>query len=206
MLDMKLFRDNPEVIRRDHERRGISQEPINEVIRLDNEWKNSLHTMEASRRKRNIAAKEIAEAKKQGDQNKVNAILSQVKDLGLEIEQLDARAKDLLLQRDHLRMSIPNILHDDVPSGDDEQGNTMKMLSGEKPDFSFTPKTHNELIELNKWVDLERGAKVTGSRFFFLKGDLARMEIALQQFSIDHLTSQRFYIGSATRYDESGSI
>ena len=192
MLDMKLFRDNPEVIRRDHERRGISQEPIDEVIRLDNEWKNSLHTMEASRRKRNIAAKEIAEAKKQGDQNKVNAILSQVKDLGLEIEQLDARAKDLLLQRDNLRMRIPNILHDDVPSGDDEQGNTMKMLSGEKPDFSFTPKTHNELIELNKWVDLERGAKVTGSRFFFLKGDLARMEIALQQFSIDHLTSRGF--------------
>ncbi|HII62739.1 MAG TPA: serine--tRNA ligase, partial [Candidatus Poseidoniaceae archaeon] len=192
MLDMKLFRDNPEVIRRDHERRGISQEPIDEVIRLDKEWKNSLHTMEASRRKRNIAAKEIAEAKKQGDQNKVNAILSQVKDLGLQIEQLDARAKDLLLQRDNLRMSIPNILHDDVPSGDDEQGNTMKMLSGEKPDFSFTPKTHNELIELNKWVDLERGAKVTGSRFFFLKGDLARMEIALQQFSIDHLTSRGF--------------
>ena len=93
MLDMKLFRDNPEVIRRDHERRGISQEPIDEVIRLDNEWKNSLHTMEASRRKRNIAAKEIAEAKKQGDQNKVNTILSQVKDLGLEIDQLDARAK-----------------------------------------------------------------------------------------------------------------
>ena len=56
MLEMKLFRDNPEVIRRDHERRGISQEPIDEVIRLDNEWKNSLHTMEASRRKRNIAA------------------------------------------------------------------------------------------------------------------------------------------------------
>ena len=129
MLDMKLFRDNPEIIRRDHERRGISQEPINEVIRLDNEWKNSLHTMEASRRKRNIAAKEIAEAKKQGDQEKVNVILSQVKDLGLEIEQLDARAKELLLQRDNLRMSIPNILHDDVPSGDDEQGLSLIHIS-----------------------------------------------------------------------------
>ncbi|DAC14283.1 MAG TPA: serine--tRNA ligase, partial [Candidatus Poseidoniales archaeon] len=121
-----------------------------------------------------------------------NVILSQVKDLGLEIEQLDARAKELLLQRDNLRMSIPNILHDDVPSGDDEQGNTMKMLSGEKTDFPFLPKTHNELIESNQWVDLERGAKVTGSRFFFLKGDLARMELALQQFSIDHLTSRGF--------------
>ena len=88
LLNYNHLRDNPEIIRRDHERRGISQEPINEVIRLDNEWKNSLHTMEASRRKRNIAAKEIAEAKKQGDQEKVNVILSQVKDLGLEIKNI----------------------------------------------------------------------------------------------------------------------
>jgi seryl-tRNA synthetase len=89
-------------------------------------------------------------------------------------------------------MKIPNILHASVPIGDDEGGNTQHSKHGEKRNFAFSPKTHNELVELNNWVDLPRAAKIAGSRFYFLKGDLARMELALQQYAVDFLTSREY--------------
>ena len=89
-------------------------------------------------------------------------------------------------------MSIPNILHQEVPNGADESGNTLHSVYGEKPVFEFEPRTHNELIELNKWVDLKRAAKIAGSRFFFLKGDLARLEMALQNYTVDFLRQRGF--------------
>ena len=89
-------------------------------------------------------------------------------------------------------MSIPNILHASVPQGEDESGNTTHSVHGSKPDFNFKPKTHNEIISINNWVDLKRAAKITGSRFFFLKGDLARLELALQTYAVDFIR-QRDY-------------
>ena len=76
--------------------------------------------------------------------------------------------------------------------GEDESGNTQHSLHGNKPEFEFEPRTHNEFIEINKWVDLERAAKIAGSRFFFLKGDLARLEMALQTYAVDFLVDRGF--------------
>ena len=103
-----------------------------------------------------------------------------VKDLGTSISELDDQANNLLEQRDAIRMSIPNLLHDAVPVGADEEGNTVHSIHGSKKEYDFDVRTHNELIEMNNWVELERAAKIAGSRFFFLKGDLARLEFALQ--------------------------
>ena len=121
--------------------------------------------------------------------------MAQVKDLGDRIASLDEKANSLLEERDRIRMRIPNLLHDSVPKGDDESGNTQHSLHGDKPEFEFEPRTHNELIEMNKWVDLERAAKIAGSRFFFLKGDLARLELALQTYAVDFLVSPGFTFG-----------
>jgi seryl-tRNA synthetase len=187
MLPISLFREKPEVILADHDKRGIPRDSVHEVIRLDGEWKAALHEMEQSRRQRNIAAKGIAAAKKSGDKEESDRIMAEVKNLGSQISELDEKAKSLANQRDTLRMRIPNILHDSVPEGVDESENTQHSMHGEKPVFEFEPKVHNELIEQNKWVELERAAKIAGSRFFFLKGDLARMELALQTFAIDFL-------------------
>lgn len=192
MLPISLFRENPEVIFADHDKRGISHEPVHQVIRLDGDWKAALHEMEQSRRQRNIAAKGIAEAKKSGDKVESERIMAEVKNLGSLIEDLDEKAKGFASQRDTLRMKIPNILHESVPVGADESENTQLSLHGEKPVFDFEPKVHNELIEQNKWVELERAAKIAGSRFFFLKGDLARMELALQTFAIDFLCERGY--------------
>ena len=187
-----MFRDNHEQIRADHDKRGISHEKIDQVIHFDKLWLNLQHQTNQLRQQKNTAAKGISEAKKSGDEAKAQAILAQVASLGAEISQLEAKTQEALEQRDSIRMSIPNILHSEVPQGADESGNTVHSTYGEKPKFNFEPRTHNELIEMNKWVDLKRAAKIAGSRFFFLKGDLARLELALQNYAVDFIRKRGY--------------
>mgnify|MGYP001595852732 FL=1 len=129
---------------------------------------------------------------KSGNRDEAEKIKAQVADLGKEISAAESATDEALAQRDKIRMTIPNILHPDVPVGEDEGGNTQHSVHGQKPIFDFEPRTHNELIEINKWVDLKRAAKIVGSRFFFLKGDLARLEFALQQYSVEFIRQRGF--------------
>jgi len=192
MLDISMFREHSEVIRADHDRRGLSHKAIDEVIRLDEEWRKARYEVDQLRKARNDAARGIAGAKKAGDSEAVDNILAEVADLGSQIDELSELSDDYLTKRDVLRMSIPNILHDEVPIGEDDQKNTLYSMHGEKIELDFEPKNHNDLIEMNGWVDQARGAKVTGSRFYFLQGDLARLDMALQQYGADFLM-QRGY-------------
>lgn len=192
MLDIHLFRENADLIRADHDRRGLPHDTIDAVIRLDEAWRKSQYDADQLRRKRNEAARGIAAAKKAGDEDEFKRIRAEVDAIAAEIEALGEQAAAQMSERDQLRMSIPNLLHQSVPSGDDESGNTEHSLHGEKPTFDFEVKTHNELIEENKWVDLPRAAKIAGSRFFFLKGDLARMDLALQQYAVDFISKRGY--------------
>ena len=189
---MRMFRELAEVIRADHNRRGISHDLIDQVISLDQEWKDLRYKVDQIRRQRNEAAREIATAKKAGDSQKVEKILSQVANLGAQIEELGTIADETEKNRDRIRMKIPNILHESVPIGNGDLENTSHSLHGKMPDFNFEPRVHNDLIEENRWVDLGRAAKVAGSRFYYLKGDLARLELALQQFSVEFLINRGY--------------
>jgi len=192
MLDINMFREHADIVRADHDKRGIPHDSIDEVIRLDEAWKKARYDADQLRRQRNEAARGIADAKKSGDTGGAERILAEVSDLGTEIERLTGEADRLESERDVLRMRIPNVLHSDVPVGEDEGGNTQLSLHGEKPEFDFEPKTHNDILEMNNWVDLPRAAKIAGSRFYFLKGDLARLELALQQYAVDFLTGRGY--------------
>ena len=192
MLDMNLFREQADLIRADHTKRGIPHDAIERVIELDQSWRNLLHETDQLRREKNEAARGIGAAKKAGDHAAADAILAQVADLGERISAMESQTNAAMETRDRLRMSIPNLLHHDVPQGADESGNTVHAVHGEKPSFSFEPRPHNDLIEMNRWVDLKRAAKITGSRFFFLKGDLARLEFALQQYAVEFLRQREF--------------
>lgn len=192
MLEINLFRNNPDIIRKDHDKRGIPHDNIEKVIELDQAWVNLQHQTNQLRATKNTAARGIGAAKKAGDELEAKRILAEVADLGAQINELEKKTDDALAQRDQIRMSIPNILHDDVPKGADESGNTLHSVHGTKPSFDFDARTHNELIEMNKWVDLKRAAKIVGSRFFFLKGDLARMEFALQQYAVNFIRERGY--------------
>ena len=192
MLDISMFREHSDIIRADHDRRGLGHENIDEVIRLDEEWRKARYEVDQLRKSRNEAARGIAEAKKSGDSAAVDKILADVADIGAKIDELSNLSDEYLAKRDTLRMSIPNILHEEVPIGEDDQKNTLHSMHGEKIELGFEPRNHNDLIEMNGWVDQARGAKVAGSRFYFLQGDLARLEMALQQYGADFLM-QRGY-------------
>lgn len=192
MLDITMFREHADLIRADHTKRGLAHDNIDRVIELDQNWRNLLHETDQLRREKNEAARGIGAAKKSGDQEEANRILAEVAHLGQRIADLEAKTNEAMTARDRLRMSIPNILHEDVPIGDDDAGNTVHAVHGTKPTFSFEPRTHNELIEMNRWVDLKRAAKITGSRFYFLKGDLARLEFALQQYAVEFLRARSY--------------
>ena len=192
MLDMRMFRDHADVIHADHAKRGLTTENIDRVLELDSAWKKARYDADQLRKQRNQAARGIAEAKKEGDTGGAERIISEVAELGANIESLGQRADELESERDALRMRIPNVLHDAVPVGPDSTGNTRHSLHGEKPKFDFEPRTHNEIAEMNNWVELARAAKITGSRFYFLKGDLARLEMALQQFGVDFMIARDY--------------
>ncbi|RAH14861.1 MAG: serine--tRNA ligase [Methanobacteriota archaeon] len=192
MLDISEFRDNDSVIRADHDKRKIPHNKIDKVIQLDEEWRRAVFDQSLARKKRNDAAKLISNAKKAGNSEEMKKLLAEVKDLGTKIEDLDYTANQLIEKRDAIRMTIPNILHNEVPIGDDEKSNTLHSEFGKKPEFSFSPRTHNELLEINKWAELPRAAKITGSRFYFLKGDLARLEMALQSYTVDFMLKKEY--------------
>jgi len=192
MLDISMFRERSDIIRADHDRRGLGYENIDEVIRLDEEWRKARYEVDQLRKARNEAARGIAEAKKSGDSAAADKILAEVADIGAKIDELSDLSDEYLAKRDALRMSIPNILHAEVPIGEDDQKNTLHSMHGEKTELGFEARNHNDLIEMNGWVDQARAAKVTGSRFYFLQGDLARLEMALQQYGADFLM-QRGY-------------
>ncbi len=192
MLDMSMFRERVAVIKADHDRRGLPHDAIDEVIKLDEAWRSKQYDTDQLRRKRNEAARGIAEAKKAGDTKSAEEMISKVSEIGEEISNLEDECDDLLERRDALRMRIPNILHEDVPIGEDDQKNVELSLHGKRPEFEFEPVVHNDLIEKNDWVDQARGAKVAGSRFYFLQGDLARLEMALQQYCADFLIGRGY--------------
>ena len=192
MLDINIFREHADVIRADHDRRGLPHDAIDEVISLDEQWRKARYDADQLRKARNEAARGIAEAKKSGNSAAAETIMAEVADIGARIDELAELSDDCLTRRDSLRMSIPNILHVDVPIGEDDQKNTLHSMHGEKAELGFEPRNHNDLIEMNGWVDQSRGAKVAGSRFYFLQGDLARLEMALQQYGADFLMSRGY--------------
>ena len=192
MLDINIFREHADDIRADHDRRGLPHDAIDEVISLDEQWRKARYDADQFRKARNEAARGIAEAKKSGNSAAAETIMAEVADIGARIDELAELSDDCLTRRDSLRMSIPNILHADVPIGEDDQKNTLQSMHGEKTELGFEPRNHNDLIEMNGWVDQSRGAKVAGSRFYFLQGDLARLEMALQQYGADFLMSRGY--------------
>ena len=187
-----MFREHADVLRADHDKREMPHDNIEEVIRLDEEWRQARYDVDQLRKKRNEAARGIAEAKKSGDSTAADAILAEVASLGQDIDALSEKVDSCLAERDAIRMRVPNILHESVPVGEDDQKNTLHSLHGDKSELGFEARNHNDLIEMNNWVDLARGAKVTGSRFYFLQGDLARLEMALQSYSANFLMERGY--------------
>ena len=186
---MKVFRENPDSIFDDLKRRNASDEIVKEVIKLDKKWRVLIEEGNKLRAERNSISKEIGELKKQGKDAK--AVLEKMSGIKDKLSQNEKETKEMLNLRDQTRMRVPNILETDVPVGENDEGNKEIGSHGSKRSIT-NPKPHQEIIDNIGGADLKRAAKISGRRFYFLTGDLARLEMALINYAVDYLCQNQY--------------
>ncbi len=181
MLDIKFIRENPEIVRQAVANRQDTA-PIDEIIRLDVERRKKVGDLDNLRQQRKAISKEREKAQEKG-----RALRVEIQNLEEVVRRLDEQLEQLLLQ-------VPNIPQPDVPVGRDENDNVLVRSWGEPKTFSFKPLPHWELGEKLDIIDFERGVKLSGSRFYVLKGLGARLQRALITFMLDlHINEHGYH-------------
>ena len=187
MIDLNLLRENPDLVRASQVARGKDVGLVELALELDSKKRTALQEYEALRAQQNAHGKLVASAPKE----EKAALIAQGKQMAQDVKDLDARASSAENELMLVINQIENIILDGVPSGGEEDFVLVKEV-GQKPTFSFTPKDHSELGTSLDVIDIERGVKISGSRFYFLKGMGARLELALMQLGLDQASEAGF--------------
>lgn len=191
MHDIRAIRDNPDAFDEGLRKRGLEPRSA-ALIGRDDRRKSVVAEAQAAQERRNSVSKEIGGAKKAGDAARAEALMAEVAGLKDTLAALEAAEREADAALREALAGIPNIPADDVPEGLDETGNVARSAWGE-PRRSNAAKEHFELGEAMGLMDFEAAAKLSGSRFVVLKGQLARLERALGQFMIDLHTQEHGY-------------
>jgi len=201
MLSIQFLREHPEDVRRALARRH-TEAPLDEALELDSEWRSALAEVEALRAERNTLSKEIGEMARLAKtaetkdarhaEHRRSDLVARSSFVGQRLDSLEDAVKEMDSRLRFLLLEIPNIPADDVPDGSDDSGNVVIRQSGEPPVLDFEPKPHWEIGEALGIIDFERGVKLSGSRFFVLKGAGARLERALISWMLDFHTSRGY--------------
>jgi seryl-tRNA synthetase len=185
MLDIKFVRENPQVVKQNLDRKGDQAKIpwVDELLENDRMWRSLRTEADTLRSKRNKLTEQIAKARRQGQDTsqlvkEAEQIPDQVKMLEKETAELDSKITNTLMQ-------LPNIMHESVPVGKDENDNVEVRKWGKPAQFDFKPKDHIDLTMQLGLVDLERAAKVAGARFYYLRGDLVKLNYALIRLALD---------------------
>ena len=183
MLDLKQLRTNFAAAQAKLATRGVDAVVLDKMKELDEQRRELLVQVEEEKAKRNTVSAEIAQAKR----NKEDAAdkIAAMQALSAEIKELDSRLNSIDQELQEILVTLPNLPHDSVPVGVDEEDNVEIRRWGQAPAFDFEPKAHWDLGEDLGILDWERGGKVTGARFLFYKGLGARLERALYNFMLD---------------------
>lgn len=192
MFDLKFIRENPDAFDAALARRGEEAQSAS-ILSMDAEHRAILTEAQNAQARRNEASKLIGRAKGQGNEEEAQALMAEVSELKGKIAGLEDSERTLGEKLNTLLMSLPNAIYDDVPDGEDEEDNEEVRTFGTPRSFNFEPKEHYDLGEALGGMDFERAAKLSGSRFVILKGEIARLERALGQFMIDLHTREHGY-------------
>lgn len=196
MHDIKSIRENPDRFDAGLAKRGLEPQAA-DLIALDADYRALVTESQQAQARRNEASKAIGAAKAQKDEAKAQELMAEVASLKNRMAELDEKSDTLGEQLNDRLAALPNIPADDVPEGDDEAGNVELIRWGTPRSFDFTPKEHADLGPA-LGLDFETGAKLSGSRFTFLRGQMARLQRALGQFMIDTQTGEFGYTECAT--------
>jgi seryl-tRNA synthetase len=191
MLDIRFVRSSPEIVRADLEKRNDTEKIawVDDLLKKDTRSRELKIETDALRQRRNTIAREINVMRKSG---KDAALLMAEADLPRKIKSYDEEQEEIAHAIRHYLMRLPNILHESVPVGKDDTGNIEIRRVGTVRTFDFELKNHGQLAADQGWADFERATKISGAGFYFLKGSLVLLDMALQRYAIDLLAQKGF--------------
>ena len=187
MIDPQILRENPEILRRSQEARGASVSLVDDAIAADSRRRESIGDFEKLRAEQNVFGKTVAAAPK----DEKRALVAQAQELSARVKAAQQVTVDAEADFTKIVGAIANPIIDGVPAGGEDNFITLREV-GEKASFDFEPRDHAELGEMLKAIDITRGTKVSGSRFYFLRGVGARLELALMNMALDKALAEDF--------------
>ena len=187
MLDIKLIRENPELVRQALEKRGDSY-VLDNILKIDERYRNLLRQTEELRAKHNETSKQLGQSKEKPPQ-----LIAQMRQLGEQISSLQQQTKEAKAELASMLLELPNIPHPSVPLGRGEGDNVVVRTWGKPRELSFKPLPHWELGEKLGIIDFHQGVKLSGTRFYVLKGLGARLQRALISFMLDAHVNEHGY-------------
>jgi seryl-tRNA synthetase len=192
VLDIKLIREHPEIVRNDLKKRGDLEKlkMLDDLIEYDKHWRKLLTEVNELRHRRKVVTAEIASLKKRGED--VSRQMEEAKRIPQDIKKLENQVAEYREKVDLILLRLPNILHESVPFGKDESENVVVKIVGKPPKFDFKQKSHVEIALNLGLIDFDRAAKVAGHGFYYLKGDLARLDYAIINYTIDFLRKRGY--------------
>lgn len=183
MIDIQIVRDNPELVKKKSLEKGVDVDVV-KLNQLDASRRELQREVDNLRQQRN----EISDKMKGGKPDQ--SLVDESKRLKVELVDREVLLKQTIDEFEALLRSVPNISLDHVPVGLTEDENVVAKTEGKKPDFSFVPRPHWDLLNERNLMDKERAAKISGSRFVYLKGELVKLQFAVMQFVMDTLTDE----------------
>lgn len=185
MIDIQLLRDNPELIQQKAAEKGY-QIDVNEILTLDEKRRNLQQEIDVLRTERN----QVAEAVKQSSRRPDQELIDKGKKIKQQLSDIEDQQRSINESFLTLLKAVPNMPSDDVPVGASEDENRVSKTVGDIPVFDFEPKNHAEIAANKGWLDKERAAKVSGSRFAYIMGDMVKLQLAIEHFVIDTLSDE----------------
>ncbi|HEX2435060.1 MAG TPA: serine--tRNA ligase, partial [Solirubrobacterales bacterium] len=164
MLDLKRIREDPDAVKAALARRGAA-DAVDELLELDARRRELLPEVEGRRARQNEASDAIAAAKREGSDAETE--IAEMRELAAEIKRLEGELAEVERRRDELALSLPNLPDPEAPDGDSEEDAVTLREVGERPSFEFEVRDHLELGERWGWIDMERAARASGSRFAY---------------------------------------
>ncbi len=192
MLDIKLIRENPEIVKNNLEKRGNTEttQMLLDLIAVDKEWRFNLTKLNELRHQRKQVTIEIAKLKKAGKE--ADSEVERAQDIDEKITILEKQVIQQEQKTHDYLMQLPNLLDESVPLGKDSNDNVQVKTWGTAPKFNFPIKNHIDLaLDLDQ-IDMERAGKISGARFFYLKNQVAQLDMALMSFAIEELTKKGY--------------
>ena len=190
MLDPRILKEKPELVREMLKKRNMTDFPIDELIMLHRLRGELITKTQMLRRQKNLLSETIASKKK--SKQDATFELGEMKQVSALLDQTESEATQIEVKFNQLMMTLPNLLHETVPVGKDEKDNVVVRQNGEIMRPSFNPKDHIDLATTLDLLDLSRAAKVSGARFYFLKNELVKMNQALINFALDFLLERNY--------------